>query len=660
MQLTPKQELTILNKSRFKVLNWGRRSGKTTLFAYEALGTALTVDDAHVTYYAMTHGDARDIAWKIFLDVFGEAVVSKNETLLEIRVRNLKGGTSLVSLKGWESVILSGKGRGTENDLILADEVAFCRQFMEYWDKVLAPTLLTSKGRAVFGSTPNGFNDFYDLTVRAQSSEDWFYLHATSYDNPMNEPEEIERIKKEITEDRFAQEYLADFRKLEGLVYKEFRRDVHVYTDGKPANPIKYFAGIDFGFTNPTAVISIEKDWDNSFWVTSEWYKPGKTDIEIAEYVSALRFEEVYPDPESPSAIEELKKANVYCREVVKNKDSIKNGISKIRALFMQGKIHIHSSCTNLIWELENYRYPDKRMNNNEQENPIKENDHACFTADTKIEGDILYTKSTGFKDVYEFIGSKVTADHPYLTQRGFVRLDSLRYSDKLVIWKHELLMELSLGDTQTQTGVSFVTILYLLQRNLQAIKQNVYTDIYGKNITGKYLRAFISTIKTVTHLITTYLISNLYHKRSTLLNTIKIGRVSFKNGLRQVKMLLQNGLKHQKDKSSEANMEKSMQNTSQDTQSLEIAMNVIENTQLRRSLANTATIIAGLKHCGKEEVFASVSRNGYFFANGVLVSNCDALRYAIYMEEPVNIFNEIRIQDRVNLNRQSRKAGFE
>lgn len=377
MQLTYKQEEAIRNKSRFKVLNWGRRSGKTTAFAYEALGTALSVKDAHVTYYAQTYGDARDIAWNIFLEVFGDAVISKNETLLEIKIQNIHGGISIVNLKGWESVLLSGKGRGTENDLILADEVAFCRQFMEYWDKVLAPTLLTTKGRAVFGSTPNGFNDFYDLTVRAQSNDGWFYSHATSYDNNANDPEEIERIKKEITEDRFAQEYLADFRKLEGLVYKEFRRDIHVYTDQLPRQSIKRIAGIDFGFTNPTAVISIEKDFDGSYWVTGEWYKSQKTDIQIAEYVSALNFEEVYPDPESPSAIEELNKIGVYCKEVVKNKDSIKNGISKIRALFLQNKLHIHSSCTNLIWELENYRYPDKRPNRNEEENPVKENDHA-------------------------------------------------------------------------------------------------------------------------------------------------------------------------------------------------------------------------------------------------------------------------------------------
>ncbi len=380
MQLHLQQEKVILDKSRFKVLNWGRRSGKTTVFGYEALGTALTIKDAKVTYYAQTFGDARDIAWDIFLEVFGEAVIRKNETLLEITIRNLHGGESLVSLKGWESVYQSGKGRGTENDLILADEVAFCKMFMEYFDKVLAPTLLTTKGRAVFGSTPNGFNDFHKLTERARNTPDWSYSHATSYDNPANDEIEINRIKNEISEDRFAQEYMADFRRLEGLVYKEFKQAIHVFSDKterQPRNIINTIAGVDFGFTNPTAVISIHKDFDGTYWVFHEWYKRGRTDIQVAEYIAGRRFNEVYPDPESPSAIAELEKLNVNCKEVVKNKDSIKNGINKIRSLFKKDKLFIHASCVNLINELETYSYPDKRPDHNEDENPIKENDHA-------------------------------------------------------------------------------------------------------------------------------------------------------------------------------------------------------------------------------------------------------------------------------------------
>lgn len=374
--LTPKQAEVILNKSRFKVLNWGRRSGKTTVFAYEALGTALTIPNAHITYYAQTFGDARDIAWNIFLEVFGEAVISKNETLLEIKVQNLKGGTSLVSLKGWESVYQTGKGRGTENDLILADEVAFCRAFMEYYDKVLAPTLLTTKGRAVFGSTPNGFNDFYTLTQRANDNADWFYSHATSYDNPANDPVEIERIKSEITEDRFAQEYMADFRKLEGLVFKEFDRARHVY-EYDVTRCDEYIAGVDFGYKNPCAVMHIKRDGDDNYYVDDEWYKTERSEEQIADYVKSCNFNRVYPDPENPSAVALLNEKGIAVIEVTKGKGSIKSGIDKLHLLFKMGKLKIHARCKNLIWELENYRYSDRKENHNEDENPIKENDHA-------------------------------------------------------------------------------------------------------------------------------------------------------------------------------------------------------------------------------------------------------------------------------------------
>jgi hypothetical protein len=374
MKLTQKQASVITNKSRFKVLNWGRRSGKTTVFAWEAMGTALTIPNAKITYYAQTFGDARDIAWDIFLEVFGDAVVKKNETLLEITVRNLKGGTSLISLKGWESVYQSGKGRGTENDLILADEVAFCRQFMEYFDKVLAPTLLTTKGRAVFGSTPNGFNDFHVLTQRAITNPDWFYSHATSYDNEANDPAEIERIKREISEDRFAQEYLADFRKLEGLVYKDFDRAKHVFTDLVPIREINRVIGVDFGWTNPTSILTILVDYDNTYYVTDEYYKTGKNMEEIINYCKTTRGNSYYPDPAEPDRIEEMRKAGLNVQDVSKD---IEFGITCVQRLFKMNKIKIHSSCSNLIFELENYRYPDKKPGHNENETPIKENDHA-------------------------------------------------------------------------------------------------------------------------------------------------------------------------------------------------------------------------------------------------------------------------------------------
>lgn len=374
MELTKKQSAVIKNKARYKVLNWGRRSGKTTEFAYEALGTALTVKNAKITYYAQTFGDARDIAWDIFLQVFGDAIIKKNETLLEIVVKNTVGGTSKISLKGWESVVTSDKGRGTENDLLLIDEVAFCRGFKEYWDTVLEPTLLTTRGRVVFGSTPNGFNDFYDLANQAQRDEDWFYSHATSYDNPHNDKEWLDKKKVEMPEDRFAQEYLADFRKQEGLVYKEFLRSYHLYNEDIDTK--EYLGGVDFGFTNPCGILSVKKDTKGIYWVSEEFYETEKTDQQVAEIVSAKEFNKVYADPENPAGIQELKNKRVNVCEVIKGKDSVKNGINKIRELLKQRRIRIHQSCINLIWEFETYHYPKKRTEGNEHELPVKQNDH--------------------------------------------------------------------------------------------------------------------------------------------------------------------------------------------------------------------------------------------------------------------------------------------
>jgi len=373
--LTPKQSIAIKNKARYKVLNFGRRAGKTTELAYEALLAAFKKENAKVTYYAQTFGDARDIAWDIFLNVFGESVYKKNETLLEITVARPEGGFSKITLRGWESVVTSEKGRGTENDLLLLDEVAFCRGFKHYYETVLEPTLLTTRGRVVFSSTPNGFNEFYELANVAQQNPKWFYVHATSYDNPYNDEDWLEERKKTLPEDVFAQEYLADFRKQEGLVFKEFNRALHTY-DKMQTESISYIAGVDFGFTNPTGILMVKKDKRGTYWIEDEYYQTQKTDAQVAEIVAAYEFDKVYPDPENAAGIQELRDKNVNVYDVVKGKDSIKKGIHKMRELFKQRRLRINKNCVNLIWELETYHYPKRRPIGDEEELPEHENCH--------------------------------------------------------------------------------------------------------------------------------------------------------------------------------------------------------------------------------------------------------------------------------------------
>lgn len=358
---------------RFRVVNCGRRFGKSVLACEEMIGVAISGNDRRIAYYAPTRDDAREILWGMLVKRCEPIISDKNETLLQLKLKTSKGGISMIALYGWEAVQERGKGRGLANDFIVLDEVAHYRNFWVGWDQVLSPTLIDRKGSALFISTPMGFNHFYDLYNLQDKDKDFKSFHYTSYDNPHLPPEEIERERATKTEDTFAQEYLGDWRRVQGLVYKEFNRDKHV-TKELPETYTDTIIGVDFGYTNPASIIPIRIDGDSHYWISEEWYKSGNTTEQIAEQARLYKSTKCYPDPAEPDRIAILNKFGLNCREVSKD---IVAGIDHVRELFKQGRIHIHPDCKNLIMELETYRYPDKKPEQNEQEKPVKENDHA-------------------------------------------------------------------------------------------------------------------------------------------------------------------------------------------------------------------------------------------------------------------------------------------
>ena len=380
-QLHEGQKKIASDTHRFRVANCGRKFGKTVLSEDEISTCGYSKDGIQIAYIAPTYGEARDIMWNpLKKRTTPIQAIKPNETRLELELNTQDKGRSIIYLKGWESI---ESLRGMQFDFLVLDEVAKYRNFWTGWHEVLRPTLTPRKGTALFISTPKGFNHFYDLYNLQYENDDYTSFHFTSYDNPHIDPEELDKARKEMTEDRFAQEYLADFRKQEGLVYKEFIRDKHVYSELDDfdkemlAEPRHVIAGVDFGFTNPAAVLKIKIDSLDNWWIVEEWYKTGKTEAQIAEYIAAQKFNYVYPDPESPSAIKELTDRKVNVREVLKGKDSIQNGINKVRELLKSNKLKIHKDCKNTIAEFETYAYPDSKDGKNEQENPIDLSNHS-------------------------------------------------------------------------------------------------------------------------------------------------------------------------------------------------------------------------------------------------------------------------------------------
>ena len=133
----------------------------------------------------------------------------------------------------------------------------------------LSPTLSDRKGKAVFISTPEGFNWLYDLFLLGKSDELWESHQAPSWDNGFAFPEGqddrflIER-KRNMAKELFDQEYGAQFTSFEGRVYPFDRNlDVGYY----PYNPhLPTFCSIDFGYRMPSV------GWYQTYRVNGEWH----------------------------------------------------------------------------------------------------------------------------------------------------------------------------------------------------------------------------------------------------------------------------------------------------------------------------------------------------------------------------------------------------
>lgn len=366
------QKTIAADRHRFRVVNCGRRFGKTVLACEEMIGVAIAKDGRRVVYYAPTRDDARDIMWSMLIKRCEKVAIYTNESRLEIKIRTQDGGSSLITLYGWEAVQERQKGRGLANDLIVLDEVSQYRNFWVGWNEVLSPTLIDRKGSALFISTPKGFNHFYDLFNLQEKNGDYKSFHFTSYDNPFLPVEELQREKDTKPEDVFAQEFLGDWKKTSGLVYKEFNRAEHV-TMVQPTTVVDTVAGIDWGYTNPFSSHRVRIDADKHYWIDMESYRSGRTTEQIVEEVKLKKPTKVFPDPAEPDRSDVANRMGLNVMAVSKD---IKAGIDAVRSLFKQGRIHINPDCYNLIMELETYRYPDKKADHNEEEKPIKENDH--------------------------------------------------------------------------------------------------------------------------------------------------------------------------------------------------------------------------------------------------------------------------------------------
>ena len=239
--------------ARFRLLNAGRRFGKTHLAVLELINAAVNKPESMNWYVAPTYRQAEQIAWaKLKALLPPEYISKKDEGDLSIILPN----KSTIALRGADN---PDSLRGPGLDFVVFDEAAFQKQ--EAWTEVLRPSLSDKMGRALFISTPAGYNWFYDVFSRAKEGKnDWKAWQYTTLEGGNVSPEEIEAARHDMDERTFRQEYEASFESLAGRVYYAFDR--RKYPDGnvsdvKDIDGAPILVGMDFNINPMSAVFAV-------------------------------------------------------------------------------------------------------------------------------------------------------------------------------------------------------------------------------------------------------------------------------------------------------------------------------------------------------------------------------------------------------------------
>ncbi len=370
------------NTARFRVVDCGRRWGKTTLSSVEMYAFARHRPQSKVVYVAPSIKQARDIAWSMLKKLTNEAWAKEpNETRLELFIKDTKGTVSEIWLRGAENI---ESLRGLKIDFLVVDEVASMKSWDTTWKEVLRPTLTDTKGQVLFISTPRGYNQFYEMYLMPEKDKDYASFKFTSYDNPFIPKEEIDKAKLELDEDTFQQEYMAEFKKFTGLVYKDFNRDTHVVEPIELSGSWTYYRAIDFGWVHPTAVAFLALSDKGILYFYDEIYETQLKTPDLAELIKqksvGRMFTQSVADSAQQSDIDELVKYGLSVTPVSKSSGSNENyttyKIKKVAEKLKNGKFFIFRNCQNAIFEFENYKYKEVVEGKEIKEQPAKMNDH--------------------------------------------------------------------------------------------------------------------------------------------------------------------------------------------------------------------------------------------------------------------------------------------
>lgn len=372
--LKQKEVLASLDSGdRFVLLRAGRKFRKTSLIVSWLFEMAFKTKLV-CPYVAPNRTQAKNIAWddhvaRILLELKTKGVTyKKNEVELSIKLPG-DGKIQLLGVENKEAL------RGISNwGAIGLDEYDDWEE--DIYPTIIRPNLIVHKAPVIVAGTPKGFRGMYKL----ENSGLFKSFHYSSHDNPELDREELIALENEyrqMGDDYYQQEIMAEYVKPVGIVYREWDM-IGNFTNVEYDPYLPLHLTIDFGVNDPTSLIWIQP-YKGEFRIIDAYEA---SDGDVNHFIQVIRAKP-YKTPElitgdaagkarsittNTSPIDEYAKHGIHIRTLdgLRIPDQIRITHKYMRSLFVDKTRAEHvRDC------ILNYRYPTKKETVVNQSNEI-------------------------------------------------------------------------------------------------------------------------------------------------------------------------------------------------------------------------------------------------------------------------------------------------
>lgn len=240
-------------------------------------------------------------------------------------------------------------------------------------------------------TSPYTLNWVYKEIVRPKMRDpgarpDVMLVRARSDENPYFPKSEFERRRLTMDPRRFDMIYGGNWGKMSGLVFDCFDDIGNIVKPYELPKGTRIVCGIDWGYTNPCAMVVRAITPAGYHDQIGEAYQAGLTIDDIIDtakkMVAAYGIEFFWCGPDQPGYIRKFQEAGLPAMAWDASKGSVRSGIDAHYELIHSRRYRIWegtSPCT--LDEYESYHYPEpedlKQDQDSKEQGPVKQNDHA-------------------------------------------------------------------------------------------------------------------------------------------------------------------------------------------------------------------------------------------------------------------------------------------